>query len=112
MKTNTFSEKSNTFPSLFPIEVNTTFGDILHEGFSLLNKDPEILNKIENDLDCYAMEKKTKRLADKAWRDRQTLPLGLELQEFADSLEDTEGDTEEKSESKKGDRDFSWCWQT
>jgi hypothetical protein len=32
MKTNTFSEKSNTFPTLFPVEVDTNFGDILHEG--------------------------------------------------------------------------------
>jgi len=72
MKTNTFSEKSNTFPTLFPVEVDTNFGDILHEGFALLKKDPEILKKIEHDLDCYAMMKKTKRLADKVWRDRQT----------------------------------------
>jgi hypothetical protein len=46
--------------------VDTSFGDILHEGFAFLNKDPKILKKIEHDLDSYAMEKKTKRLADKA----------------------------------------------
>ncbi|MCD6588799.1 MAG: hypothetical protein J7K88_09635, partial [Candidatus Fermentibacteraceae bacterium] len=90
MKTNTFSPESNTFPTLFPVEVDTNFADILHEGFALLNKDPKILKKIEHDLDCYAMSKKERRLADKAWRDRQTLPLGLELQEFADSLETSE----------------------
>jgi len=39
MKTNTFSEKSNTFPTLFPVEVDTNFGDILHEGFALLKND-------------------------------------------------------------------------
>ncbi len=99
MKTNTFSEKSNTFPTLFPVEVDTNFGDILHEGFALLKKDPEILKKIEHDLDCYAMMKKTKRLADKVWRDRQTLPLGLELQEFADSLDDSEKDPESEQET-------------
>jgi len=71
-------------------EVDTTFSDILREGFALLGKDPVILKRIEHDLDSYAMEKKTKRLADKTWRNRQTLPLGLELQEFADSLEDSE----------------------
>lgn len=89
MKNSTFSPESNTFPTLFPVEVDTNFSDILREGFALLHKDPEILKRIEHDLDCYAMEKKARRLADEAWRDRQTLPLGLELQEFADSLEDS-----------------------
>ena len=98
MKTNIFSEKSNTFPTLFPVEVDTNFGDILHEGFALLKKDPEILKKIEHDLDCYAMGKKTKRLADKAWRDRQTLPMGLEVQKFADSLDDSDEDPELEKE--------------
>ncbi len=94
MNTNTFSAKSNTFPTLFPVEVDTNFGDILNEGFALLNKDPKIHKKIEHDLDCYAMSKKERRLADKAWRDRQTLPLGLELQKFADSLDNSEEDPE------------------
>jgi hypothetical protein len=94
METSTFSPESNTFPTLFPIEVDTTFNDILHEGFALLDKDPEILKRIEHDLDCYAMGKKAKRLADKAWLVRQTLPLGLELQEFADSLDDSEEEIE------------------
>ncbi|NOQ22730.1 MAG: hypothetical protein GQ565_08810 [Candidatus Aegiribacteria sp.] len=90
MNITTFSPESNTFPTLFPVEVDTNFSDILREGFALLNKDPDILKRIEHDLDCYAMQKKARRLADKDWRDRQTLPLGLELQEFADSLEDSE----------------------
>ncbi|MCD4707736.1 MAG: hypothetical protein K8S62_08355 [Candidatus Sabulitectum sp.] len=83
---------------MFPVEVDTNFGDILHEGFALLKKDPEILKKIEHDLDCYAMGKKTKRLADKAWRDRQTLPMGLEVQKFADSLDDSDEDPELEKE--------------
>lgn len=100
MKTNTFSPESNTFPTLFPVEVDTNFSDILREGFALLKKDPEILKKIEHDLDCCAMSKKERRLADKVWRDRQTLPLGLELQEFADSLDDSEKDPESEKETK------------
>ena len=100
MKTNTFSKKSNTFPTLFPVEVDTNFGDILREGFSLLNKDPDILKRIEHDLDCYAISKKKMRLADKAWQDRQTLPLGLELQKFADSLDDSEKDPESEKKVK------------
>lgn len=94
MNITTFSQESNTFPTLFPIEVETSFSEVLREGFPLLKKDPDILKRIEHDLDSYALEKKAWRLADKAWRDRQTLPLGLELQEFADSLDDSEGEME------------------
>jgi hypothetical protein len=70
-----------------------------------LTKRSENFKKIEHDLDCYAIEKMTKRLADKAWRDRQALPLGPELQGFADSLDDSEEDLE----SEKGNRNIPWC---
>ena len=42
------------------MEVDTNFSDILREGFALLEKDTEILKRIEHDLDSYAMGKKGK----------------------------------------------------
>ena len=105
MNITTFSPESNTFPTLFPIEVETSFSEVLREGFPLLKKDPDILKRIDHDLDSYALEKKAWRLADKAWRDRQTLPLGLEIEEvmkFEKNQEDTESSSDDDAEDFEG----------
>ena len=54
----TFSTESNTFPTLFPIEVDTNFSEVLREEFTLLKKNPEILKRIERNLDIHGIEKK------------------------------------------------------
>ncbi|NOQ22425.1 MAG: hypothetical protein GQ565_07230 [Candidatus Aegiribacteria sp.] len=79
----TFSQESNTFPALFPVEIDTNFSEVLREGFALLEKNPEILKMIERDLDIHGIEKKEKRHADRVWRDNHTrsLGLGLEMEE-------------------------------
>jgi hypothetical protein len=102
MNTTTFSPESNTFPTLFPIEVNTKFSEILREGFALLHKNPEILEKIERDLDIHGIEKKEKRNADRAWKDNHTRSLELEIEEnvkYEECQEDTESSSDDDAES-------------
>lgn len=87
MKNTTFSLKSNTFHALFPVDVDTRLSDILKNAFRLLERNPEILEKIDQDLDAYALGKKKKRLADAAWAREHSLSLGLRVKESEKAVE-------------------------
>jgi len=87
MKTTGFCQKSNTFPVLFPVDVDTRLSDILKNAFRLLEINTEILEKIDHDLDAYALDKMKKRLSDAAWTREHSLSLGLRVKESEKPVE-------------------------
>lgn len=67
MKTTGFSQKSNTFPLLCGSIPRTELSDILEIAFNLLDRNPGILKRIDEDLEAHGIAKKKMRLADRAW---------------------------------------------
>ena len=91
MKTTTFSRKSKQLPLLGHSIPRTELSDILDISIELLDRYPEILEIIEADLVKHGIEKKKKRLADRAWQirhgelpgfetDGYTVPENLDLE--------------------------------
>lgn len=91
METTTFSQKSKELPLLGSSIPRTQLSDILEISIELLDRFPEILEKIEADLIDLGIGKKKKRLKDRAWElshgelpgfetDGYTEPKELELE--------------------------------
>jgi hypothetical protein len=83
-------EKPIIYNLILPIP-NTDFRDFIEEVDGLSNKHPEIIARIEEDLDLNARKKKKLRIADKKFIEEMTLPLPdftvKELEPKAESLE-------------------------
>ncbi len=67
MENTTFSQKSKELPLLGPSIPRTELSDNLEISIELVNRYPEILEKIKADLINHGIEKKKKRLKDRAW---------------------------------------------
>ena len=67
METTTFSRKSKELPLLGSSIPRTELSDILEVSIELLDRFPEIHERIEADLNRHGIEKKRKRLKDRAW---------------------------------------------
>lgn len=61
--------------NLFLLVPDTDFHDFIEETHDLLRFAPQILTKIENDLNAYALEKKSVRAADRLFFENKTKPL-------------------------------------
>ena len=67
MENTTFSRKSKELPLLGSSIPRTELSDILDLSIELIDRFPEILERIESDLITHGIEKKKKRLKDRAW---------------------------------------------
>ncbi|NOQ23105.1 MAG: hypothetical protein GQ565_10730 [Candidatus Aegiribacteria sp.] len=67
METTTFSRKSKELPLLGSSIPRTELSDILEISIELRDRFPEVLEMIEADHDTLGIEKKKKRLKDRAW---------------------------------------------
>ena len=84
METTTFSRKSKELPLLGSSIPRTELSDILDFSIELLDRYPEILERIEADLVKHGIEKKKKRLKDRAWQIRHGELPGFETDGYTE----------------------------
>ncbi len=67
---------------LIPLIPDSDLSGLLRVGFELADTEPRLLERIEKDLDAYAIEKKKRRLEDRAWLESRRTPLpGFDVSE-------------------------------